>query len=283
MSAPIAEGAHAVRLTVAYDGTRFHGYQKQDGQRTVQGALEAAIEAVTGRASRARAAGRTDAGVHAYAQVVAFDTDKLLSPRSWVMALNAHLPDDVAVQDAEGCEPGYNPRFDAMGKTYRYVMDLGMARHPQFRDRVWHLGSQLERHYPDPNRLAGSTVTLNIDAMRQAARMLEGTHDFKAFRAADDERDNTVRTLRRVEIIERFNGDERLLAIEVTGDAFMKNMVRIITGTLLDVGRGRITFDQVSTLLSAEGDRRKAGPTAPACGLSLVSVSLGRLRAQASP
>lgn len=281
MSAPIPEGEHGIRLTVAYDGTRFHGYQHQDGQRTVQGEIEVAIAAVSGRASRARAAGRTDAGVHAHGQVVAFDTDKLLPPRSWMMALNAHLPDDISVQDAHVAEPGYNPRFDALEKTYRYVMDLGITRQPLFRDRVWHLGSQLERHFDHPDQVA-HRVGLDVPAMREAAARFAGAHDFRAFRAADDERENTVRTLKRIELIDGYANEKRLLAIEVTGDAFMKNMVRIISGTLLDVGRQRITLDQLTTLLSATGDRRNAGPTAPACGLTLVSVSLGRIRAQAS-
>lgn len=281
MSAPIPEGEHGVRLTVAYDGTRFHGYQHQDGQRTVQGALEAAILAVTGRASRARAAGRTDAGVHAHGQVVAFDTHKLLPPRSWMMALNAHLPNDVSVQDAHVADLGYNPRFDALEKTYRYVMDLGITRHPLYRDRVWHLGSQLERQFDHPDQVA-HRVGLDVQAMREAASHLSGTHDFKAFRAADDERENTMRTIKRIALIEGYANETRLLAIDVTGEAFMKNMVRIISGTLLDVGRQRISIEQLKTLLSADGDRRNAGPTAPACGLALVSVSLGRIRARAS-
>lgn len=273
---------HGVRLTVAYDGTRFHGYQHQDGQRTVQGAIESAIVGVTGHASRARAAGRTDAGVHAFAQSIAFDTEKLLTPRSWVMALNAHLPDDVSVHDAEVCEPGYNPRFDAMGKVYRYVLDLGIARHPLFRDRAWHLGPQIERHFTDVDQSAKHDVALDVSAMREAAQLLVGTHDFRAFRAADDERDNTVRTLTRIDVITPYAGLDRLIAIEVHGEAFMKNMVRIITGTLLDAGRKRLTLAQVAALLSATAERKDAGPTAPACGLSLVSVTLGRIRAQAS-
>jgi len=271
-----------VRLTVAYDGTRFHGYQHQDGQRTVQGALEAAILGVTGTATRARAAGRTDAGVHAFAQVVAFDTEKLLPPRSWVMALNSHLPDDVAVHGAEVCEPGYNPRFDAMGKIYRYLLDTGIARHPLFRDRAWHLGPQLERRFVDVDHSVKHEVVLDLDAMRGAARLLVGTHDFRAFRAADDERENTTRTLNRIDVITPYAELDRIIAIEVHGEAFMKNMVRIITGTLLDVARSRITLAQVSALLGPTAERKNAGPTAPACGLALVSVTLGRIRAQAS-
>jgi len=280
--APLPEGAHGVRLVVAYDGTRFHGYQAQDGQRTVQGVLEDAIVGVTGRRTRARAAGRTDAGVHALGQVVAFDSDKLLPARSWAMALNAHLPEDAAVQDAVSCEPGYNPRFDAVEKTYRYVLDLGLARNPLFRDRAWHLGPQLDRRFVEGAPLSDHEVILDKLAMRDAAAAFVGTHDFRALRAADDQRENTTRTLRRVELLERYWDQERLLAIEVTGDAFMKNMVRILTGTLLDVGRNRLSVDSLAALLSAQGDRRQAGPTAPACGLSLVSVKLGRIAAQAS-
>jgi tRNA pseudouridine38-40 synthase len=282
VSAPLPEGAHGVRLIVAYDGTRFHGYQAQDGQRTVQGVIEDAIAGVTGKRTRARAAGRTDAGVHALGQVVAFDTDKQLPARSWAMALNAHLPDDVAVQDTANCDAGYNPRFDAVEKTYRYVIDLGLARHPLFRDRAWHLGPQIERRFGENEPLTNHEVGLDRLAMRSAAAMFIGTHDFRALRAADDQRENTTRTLRRLDLIDCYWNEKRLFAIEVTGDAFMKNMVRILAGTLLDVGRNRISIASLPDLLSARGERRQAGPTAPACGLSLVSVKLGRIAAQAS-
>ena len=278
---PTDRPMRGVLLTVAYDGTRFHGYQHQDGQRTVQGVLEAAIEAVQGEHSRVRAAGRTDAGVHAQAQRIAFDTPKHLTPRSWLMAINAHLPDDVSVQDADECAPEYNPRFDAVEKTYRYVLDLGLSRHPLLRDRAWHLGSQIGRAFEHPDRPA-HRVQLDVAAMRDAAVVLTGAHDFRAFRAADDERENTRRNISRIEIIHPYTTEDRLLAIEVTGDAFMKNMVRIIAGTLLDVGRGRLTLTDVRALLGEQGDRRNAGPTAPACGLALVSVTLGRSRAPAS-
>src|SRR4051794_5289956 len=133
---------YGVRLTVAYDGSDFAGYQLQPGQRTVQGELERAARAITLCDVRTRAAGRTDAGVHALGQIVAFDSPRLVDPRGWKLGLNSKLPDDVRIHAVEPCEPGYAPRFDANGKLYRYLLELGDRANPLLRLRAWHLGKR---------------------------------------------------------------------------------------------------------------------------------------------
>ncbi|MDB4973782.1 MAG: tRNA pseudouridine synthase [Myxococcaceae bacterium] len=249
-----------VCLRVAYDGTDFAGSQLQLAQRTVQGELERAAEIMTGHPTRMRAAGRTDAGVHALAQVVAFDSARDIPARGWFLGINRSLPDDVRVQRVAPCAVGYNPRFDALAKTYRYLVQTGATQNPLMRERAYQV-----------NRL----WQLDLGAMQQAARMLEGTHDFRAFRQADDVRENTVRTFYSVEVAERLD-DPSMIGITVRGTAFMKNMVRILAGTLIDIGRGRIPLSRVPALLSKEAERLHAGHTAPAHGLTLMQVELGR-------
>jgi tRNA pseudouridine38-40 synthase len=271
---------HGVRITLAYDGTLFAGYQRQRPQpgqtevRTVQSVLEAAIARITGAAVVVRGASRTDAGVHAQGQVVAFDTERELPPRRWLLAINRYLPDDVAVQDAAACQAGYEPRFDAVDKTYRYLYHLGLARDPLLQSRAWQLARS--GAHADDAPPGARALTLELGAMRTAAAQLLGTHDFRAFRAADDERDNTVRTLHRVELLENFQDRSNLLALEVQGSAFMKNMVRVIAGTLIAVGRGKLLASDVPGLLGATAVRTRHMETAPAHGLTLLRVTLGR-------
>lgn len=251
-----------VRLVVAYDGTEFHGFQLQaPGLRSVQGALEEAAQRMAGHPVRVRGAGRTDAGVHALGQVVAFDSAKPISERGWMLGLNTYLPDDVRIQRAEACAAGYNPRFDAVAKHYRYLLQAGEAKDPLLRNRAWQLGS---------------AKFLDIAKMREAAKLLTGRHDYRAFRASDDVRPSTERTLWSIELRESWSEAPSLLAIDVRGNAFMKHMVRILSGTLVDVGFGRIPLERVPHMLGAEADRTCAGQTAPSHGLTLVSVELGR-------
>jgi tRNA pseudouridine38-40 synthase len=228
----------------------------------VQETLAEAIATMAGAPVEVRGASRTDAGVHALGQLAAFDTARDIPPDGWVKGLNAALPPDVAVRDATPCEPGYEPRFDAKDKLYRYVLYVGRTRDPLLRHRAWYVKPSL---LPPPSRV------LDLDAMRRAASALVGTHDFRAFRAADDERESTERTLVSVELVPGWAGDARQLAIEVRGTAFMKQMVRIITGTLVEIGRGRMSPDVVEALFES-GDRSAAGPTAPPEGLTLVEI-----------
>jgi tRNA pseudouridine38-40 synthase len=270
--------AHGVRLTVAYEGTDFSGFAAQPGQRTVQGVLEQAAARVCGHPVAIRGSSRTDAGVHAEGQVVAFASARELSPERWVPALNRYLPDDVAVRAAAPCAPDYAPRFDAQDKTYRYLFHLGAARDPLLRRHAWHAGKLVRGLLRGPH----GEARLDLAAMREVCAALRGTHDFRAFRAAADARENTTRTLLRLSLEASYRGDPSLLAFEVQGHAFMMNMVRILAGTLLEVGRGRLTPAQVAALLGSGGERRSAGMTAPPHGLTLVSVTLGRPRAPAS-
>jgi tRNA pseudouridine38-40 synthase len=251
-----------VRLVLAYDGTDFAGFQVQPGQRTVQSVVERAVESMAGHSVRIRGAGRTDAGVHALGQLAAFDSERHIAPRGWRLGLNRALPDDVRVQDVAEVEPGYNPRFDALSKHYRYLVHVGVSENPLLRKRAWYLGAHRN---------------LDAERMARAGATLEGTHDFQAFRASNDECDTSVRTLTKVRLDTRYGGDSDLWAIDVVGTAFLKNMVRIIAGTLVDVSRGHLDESAVPALLSAEASRGDAGETAPAHGLTMVSVTLGRL------
>lgn len=269
---------HGVRLIVRYDGTDFHGWQFQEGLRTVQGALEQAIARMAGeRVSRVRGASRTDAGVHAAGQVAAFDCERLIAPHGWQMGLNGHLPDDVAVAHAEPCEPDYQPRFDAFEKTYRYRVYCGRARDPLRCRSAWYIGPGLARK-DLRERSDDADTYLDIAAMEDAARMLEGEHDFRAFRSADDERVSTIRRLEHVLVLR--GEDPGDLIIEVCGNAFMKNMVRILAGTLVEIGRKRMAPEVIPSLLGESARREAGGPTAPAHGLMLMGMRLGRFQAR---
>jgi len=262
-------------MRVAYDGRAFHGFQKQRALRTVQDVLSGAIAALDEGASEARGASRTDAGVHARGQVVAFDAVRELPPKGWRMLLNKNLPDDVSVRSIEPCDVGYDPRFDALGKRYRYRFHVGESRDPIRDPHSWFIGPQLAR--ADRGGDCDVPSFLDVDAMRAAAKLLLGTHDFRAFRSADDERQNTIRTLRELHVVTPYANEPDSIAIEVEGNAFMKNMVRIIAGTLFEVGRGKRTVESIPALLEPGATRESAGRTAPAHGLCLMSIELGRL------
>lgn len=265
-----------IRLVLAYDGTDFCGWQEQENQRCVQSTLAHAISRITDGPVTVKGASRTDRGVHALGQVASFATDRELSTRRWAYAINRYLPPDVAVQAAERCAVDYEPRFDARNKTYRYLLHLGALREPLWRDRAWHLGRQLRHDFPRWDDLSDAEHQLDVARMREAAQVLVGTHDFHAFRQAGDTRRDTTRTLIRVDIEERHAGVADLVAIEVQGTAFMKNMVRIIAGTLVEVGRGRMDRQAVAALLSPEAIRDDGGITAPPQGLTLLSMEMGR-------
>jgi tRNA pseudouridine38-40 synthase len=268
--------ANGIRLVVAYDGADFAGFVSQRDQRTVQGELERAIALMNGAPVLVRVAGRTDSGVHAAGQVVAFDADRDIPPLGWRRGLNRKLAPDVVVREAEACEVGYNPRFDALDKTYRYLVRAARDRDPALRNRAWALGKsrQLRREFA---RNDDVTERLDLGAMRDAAARFLGTHDFHALRSADDDRRVTVRHIFSFDVIPGFGGDPSLLALEIRGNAFLRNMVRILAGTLVDVGRGHMRPEAIDRLLTPEAVREDAGVTAPAHGLTLVHVTLGRL------
>lgn len=227
----------------------------------MQSVLGDAAHRVLGHETIVRGSSRTDAGVHAFGQAAACDADgtRRIPPAGFVAAMNAELPDDVAIREAEIVAAGYDPRHDAMGKTYRYLVHVGPTRDPLLRDRAWHIG---------PAGLA-------LDRVAEGARTLIGTHDFAAFRSADDVRPSSVRTLTRLDLRERAIERDDVIAFEVAGTAFMKHMVRIVVGTLVEIGWGRRSVESLVDLLRP-ARREDAGRTAPAHGLYLVRVDLGR-------
>jgi tRNA pseudouridine38-40 synthase len=244
---------HGVLLRVAYDGTLFHGWAAQNGVRTVEETLRGAVLALDPGASRLRGTSRTDAGVHAEGQVVAFDSESEIPARGWTLGLNQHLPEDVATRSARPVPAGFSPRFAARGKRYRYRVLVDEVRDPGWRTRAWRVPA------------------VDRNAMVREAEAAHGTHDFAAFRASGDPRVNTVRTLTRV-AIDR-DADPRIVSVVVEGNAFLYNMVRILVGTMVDVARGRLAAGALRRALEAR-DRRLAGTTAPAHGLVLEHVDI---------
>lgn len=247
-----------VLLSIAYDGRRFAGFARQPEQRTVAGELLGALRAVDPAVREVRGASRTDAGVHALDQRVAFDPSVDIPPRGWAFGLARHLPEDIAVRRASLVARGFVPRFASVRKRYRYRITFDPLRDPFLEGRTWRV----------PERLDASLIA----AIAEEARPLAGTHDFAAFRSSADERDSTIRTLFTV-APERDPADPRTLWIAVEGDAFLHNMVRILVGTLLDVARGRRPPGAAARAL-ASGRRTDAGITAPPDGLVLDRVWL---------
>jgi tRNA pseudouridine38-40 synthase len=268
---------HGVCLCLGYDGTDFHGWQAQPGLRTVQGMLEEAIDEMGIEHSAVRGCSRTDAGVHALGQIASFATAIEIPREGWVSGLNARLPKDIVVHDAQPCYRRYNPRFHAAHKRYRYLVRCGQQRDPLIRERAWQLGPKgtrpdVERH----QRGAGVEDYLDLVAMRSAATHFVGEHDFRAFRQSGDDREIVVREMFEVSVNTGWLGRPDVVAFEVVGNAFMKNMVRIMAGTLVDVGCGRILPSAIPAMLREDSDRAQAGQTAPAHGLMLVDIELGR-------
>jgi tRNA pseudouridine38-40 synthase len=247
---------HGVLLTVAYDGKRLAGFARQPNVRTVAGELDGAVRSIDPRATVVRGASRTDAGVHARGQRVAFDTTMAIPSRGWVMALNAALPEEIVVRRAASIAGGFEPRFHAESKVYRYVLLEGAVADPFLAGRCWRIGDRL-----------------NHELMRRAAAPLVGEHDFAAFRASGDERTDTVRRLFRIEVRSASGDDPRLTEIVVEGNRFMYRMVRIIVGSLVDVAVGRLDEGRLARALT-ERDRALLGRTAPPDGLCLDSVRL---------
>lgn len=239
-------------LDVAYDGTDFHGFAPQRDARTVHGSLLEALRALDPSVKDARGASRTDAGVHARGQLVAFDPERTLPPAAWQAELNRRLPDDLVVTRARAVARDFVPRFENLGKRYTYLVRPRSLRDPLERRRAWVV----------PFAVDGERMAREIDA-------IVGTHDFQAFRRSADERVDTVRTMVRADVA--IEGD--LLRITVEGTGFMYNMVRIIVGTLVEVGSGRRPHGALARAI-ASGDRRDLGITAPPQGLCLERIFL---------
>ena len=261
-----------IRLVVEYDGTGLCGWQRQANGPTVQGHLEAALGKLLAHEVTVVGASRTDAGVHARGQVASFRTERAIPLHGIRRGLNALLPETIAIVDAIEAAEDFHPRFSATGKHYRYLLYTRADRSPRWRDRAWH-----------------HAAPLDLAAMRQAAAALIGEHDFAAFRAAGCTAKRTVRRIDQIEITELPGdlpddrpGEPPIVAIDVRGNAFLRNMVRIVVGTLVEVGRGRRPIGQVAEILASK-DRTKAGITAPAHGLELVSVRYDGRKMSPSP
>ena len=246
-----------LKLTLSYDGTDFHGWQIQPGQPTIQGALVDVLRKLTGESLTVHAAGRTDSGVHALGQVAHFKTHSALTAAEFQRACNALLPPSIRVVEALELGPDFHSRWNALAKTYHYRIFRGRVVPPFLHRYVL--------HYPFP---------LDLDAMSRAASFFEGEHDFTSFAASsgseDDDRERTsTRVIFRSELLSSGDGNE--LTYSVRGRSFLRYMVRKLVGTLLDVGRGRLTPGDIPALFDL-CDRSRSGPTAPPHGLFLVSV-----------
>lgn len=244
------------RATLAYDGAAYQGFQRQaGGTPTVQGALEEALARVTGQRVTVTGAGRTDAGVHATGQVIAFDVIWRHGDAELLRALNAVLPDDIALQDIAQ-QPGFHPRFDAVARLYTYNVLNAPQRQPLLRCRAWHVWSPLDR-----------------DALQAAAALLVGEHDFATF-GQPPQGANTVRTVLRSEWTAQPVSGGALLIYTIEANAFLQHMARRIVGMLVDVGRGALSLAQFEAAFRA-ADLAQTGTLAPPHGLVLAQVRYG--------
>ena len=237
-----------ILLQVAYDGTGYCGWQYQPGHPTIEGSLNNAIKELTGEEIAVIGASRTDSGVHALANMAVFDTESPIPGDRFSFALNTKLPDDIRVVSSKEVEPDFHPRHVSCEKTYEYHIYNAGFMPPTMRNYRFH-----------------EARLLDVDAMNAGGAYLVGTHDFKAFCSADTSALTTVRTIKSLRVEKE--GNE--LTISVTGTGFLYNMVRIIAGTLMWVGLGVRTSEDVKKALES-CDRSQTGPTAPACGLILA-------------
>jgi tRNA pseudouridine38-40 synthase len=244
------------KLTVAYDGTGYVGWQRQASGTSIQGLLEDALSDLDGRPVPALGAGRTDAGVHARGQVVGASLDRDLAADAVVRALNVRLPPAVRVVSAVAVASTFHARFDARAKTYQYRIWNAPVADPFERAYAWHV--------PEP---------LDVVVMDSAARLLEGEHDFTAFCAAETDTLSTRRVVMRSSV-RRQAPQLALVTYDVSGSGFLRHMVRTIVGTIVEVGLGRQPVEWLAEVLASE-DRRRAGRTAPPHGLCLIAVQYG--------
>ncbi len=250
-----------ILLTIEYDGTNFSGWQRQPNARTVQGELEQALSHICAAPVQINGTSRTDAGVHALGQRASFKGDFGIPTEKIPLAVNNYLAGtlgsgyacgDVCIVSAEEMAEGFHARFNSKGKTYRYIIRYGGRPGVFERNYCYHVKTPLD-----------------VKAMQKAAAFIEGTHDFACFQAAGGTvRETTVRTIYGLQVSEP---EEGVLHIEVTGDGFLYNMVRIIVGTLVEVGQGKKTPEQIPNIIAAS-DRQQAGHTAPPQGLYLVEI-----------
>ena len=240
-----------IKLTIEYDGKDFNGWQKQPNKLNIQGTIEQAIKQITGEEVDLNASGRTEAGVHSLGQVANFKTNSKLPIEKWPLALNANLKKSIVIKKAEEVDERFHSRLSCKKKTYRYVINNSKFGTAIYRN--------LETHIPQK---------LDIEKMQQAVKFFEGEHDFKAFKASGTSSKSSVRTIYEAKVIKM--PDEKIF-IELTGSGFLYNMVRIISGTLVEVGLGKIKPDEILGIIESK-QREKAGKTLPPQGLYLLKV-----------
>ncbi len=240
-----------IRLLVEYEGTDYAGWQAQTSLPTIQGTLEAAVKELTGEDVTVRGASRTDAGVHALGQVACFTTCSSIPAGGIMPALNVILPDDIVIKEASDAPPEFDPRRDSKSKTYIYRI--------------------LNRSYPSALLYRYAWIVnrpLDVSLMREAARHFIGEKDFTSFRAADSDASHSIREVTSVAVEEKGDG---IIEVEVRGTAFLRHMVRIMAGTLVEAGKGKLPPGRVAAIIGAK-DRKAAPMTAPPQGLCLVKV-----------
>ena len=239
-----------VKLTIEYDGKDFNGWQKQPNKLNIQGEIERAIENVTGEKVELIASGRTDAGVHALGQVANFKTNSNFPIEKFPIAINSQVKNSIRIQNAEEVDENFHSRFNCKRKTYRYAIDNSKYGSAIYRNVVYHM-----------------PIKLDVEEMKKAIKYFEGEHDFKAFKSSGTSSKSSVRTIYSANIITEGTS----IAIDLTGNGFLYNMVRIIAGTLVDVGLGKIKATDIPEIIESK-DRKKAGKTLPPHGLMLLHV-----------
>ena len=239
-----------IKLVIEYDGKEFNGWQKQPTKLNIQGTIEKAIESITGEQVELNASGRTDAGVHAINQVANFKTNSNIPIEKFPIAINSKLKKSIRIKSAEEAQERFHSRLNCKKKTYRYIINNSLEGSAIYRN--------LETHIPQK---------LNIEKMKEGIKYFEGEHDFKAFKASGTSSKSSVRTIYETKI---YTDDDRIY-IELTGNGFLYNMVRIIVGTLVDVGLEKIKPEDIIDIINS-GEREKAGKTLPPNGLYLLNV-----------
>lgn len=239
------------KIIVAYDGTCYHGFAKQNNAITIQETLETAIEKIIRQPIQIIGAGRTDTGVHAKRQCCIFEADTCISTKKLLFAINSKLPKDIVIKELEEAEPSFHPRFAAKRKTYRYQILNSKISDPFLFPYVYLFG-----------------FTLDIEAMKEASRYMIGEHDFKCFCSAGSTVQSTVRIIYDIHIKKKND----LIIVDICGNGFLYNMVRIIIGTLLQVGQGRLKPQEIQQIIKSK-DRTLAGPTAPPQGLIMLEIN----------
>lgn len=239
-----------IKLTIEYDGKEFNGWQKQTNKLNIQGEIERAIEAITGEKIELNASGRTDAGVHSLGQVANFKTNSKIPIDKFAIAINSQVKSSIRIINAEEVAQSFHSRYNCKQKTYRYIINNSKYGSAVYRN--------LEYHMP---------IKLDFDKMKKAIKYFEGQHDFKGFKASGTSSKSSVRAIYKAEL--KQDGDR--IIIELTGNGFLYNMVRIISGTLVDVGLGKINPESIPEIIESR-DRTKAGKTLPPQGLYLVKV-----------